>query len=87
MTNACRFGIDLVLQLEVLSRLAPVLMICEDAHWADLTSAEVLGLDRTRSINASMPRAASPALVIDRCLLALVFASNSASLIEHAAMR
>jgi predicted ATPase/class 3 adenylate cyclase len=34
----------LVLQLEALSRQAPVLMIFEDAHWADPTSVEVLGL-------------------------------------------
>jgi predicted ATPase len=34
----------LVLQLEALSRQAPVLMIFEDAHWGDPTSVEVLGL-------------------------------------------
>jgi class 3 adenylate cyclase/predicted ATPase len=34
----------LVVQLEALSRQAPVLMIFEDAHWADATSVEVLGL-------------------------------------------
>jgi len=33
----------LILQLEVLTRSSPVLMIFEDAHWADPTSLEALG--------------------------------------------
>jgi predicted ATPase len=32
-----------ILQLEVLTRSSPVLMIFEDAHWADPTSLEALG--------------------------------------------
>ena len=30
-------------QIEALAQLNPVLMICEDAHWADPTSLEALG--------------------------------------------
>src|SRR6201986_818304 len=43
----------LVSQMEVLARQTPVLMIFEDAHWADPSSLEVLGrlvdrMDRLR---------------------------------------
>ena len=42
----------LVSQMEALTRQNPVLMIFEDAHWADPTSLEVLGwiVDRVRSL-------------------------------------
>jgi predicted ATPase len=42
----------LVSQMEALSRLNPVLMIFEDAHWTDPTSLEVFGriVDRVRSL-------------------------------------
>jgi class 3 adenylate cyclase len=42
----------LVLQLEMLARQNPVLMIFEDAHWTDPTSLEVFGrvVDRVRSL-------------------------------------
>jgi class 3 adenylate cyclase len=42
----------LVSQLEALTQRSPVLMILEDAHWADPTSLEVFGriIDRVRSI-------------------------------------
>jgi class 3 adenylate cyclase/predicted ATPase len=42
----------LVAQMETLAREKPVLMIFEDAHWADPTSLEVLGrvLDRIRAL-------------------------------------
>ena len=42
----------LVSQVETLTRRSPVLMILEDAHWADPTSLEVFGriVDRVRSI-------------------------------------
>ncbi|MGX9431619.1 MULTISPECIES: adenylate/guanylate cyclase domain-containing protein [Bradyrhizobium] len=42
----------LVSQLEALTRQSPVLMIFEDAHWADPTSLEVLGrvVDRIRTL-------------------------------------
>jgi predicted ATPase len=41
----------LIAQIEVLSRSKPVLMIFEDAHWADPTSLEALGrtVDRLRT--------------------------------------
>jgi class 3 adenylate cyclase/predicted ATPase len=42
----------LILQMEVLARSSPVLMIFEDAHWADPTSLEVFGrvVDRIRTL-------------------------------------
>src|SRR5262249_54544295 len=42
----------LTAQIETLSRLKPVLMIFEDAHWADPTSLEVFGrvVDRIRTL-------------------------------------
>jgi predicted ATPase len=42
----------LTAQLETLSRQAPVLMVFEDAHWADPTSLEVFGraVDRIRTL-------------------------------------
>jgi predicted ATPase len=42
----------LVSQLEALAQRRPVLMILEDAHWADPTSLEVFGriIDRVRSL-------------------------------------
>ena len=42
----------LVSQMEALARQAPVLIIFEDAHWADPTSLEVFGriVDRVRSL-------------------------------------
>jgi class 3 adenylate cyclase/predicted ATPase len=42
----------LIAQMEALSRSYPVLMIFEDAHWADPTSLEVFGrtVDRIRSL-------------------------------------
>src|SRR5215813_3901351 len=42
----------LTAQIETLSRQSPVLMIFEDAHWADPTSLEVFGrlLDRIRTL-------------------------------------
>ena len=42
----------LVLQIEVLSRQNPVLMIFEDAHWVDPTSLELFGhiVDRIPSL-------------------------------------
>jgi predicted ATPase len=42
----------LILQVEVLSRSNPVLMILEDAHWADPTSLEAIGraVDRIRAL-------------------------------------
>jgi predicted ATPase len=42
----------LIAQVEVLSRSKPVLMIFEDAHWADPTSLEALGrtVDRLRTV-------------------------------------
>jgi class 3 adenylate cyclase len=42
----------LVSQMEALTRQSPVLMIFEDAHWADPTSLEVLGrvVDRIRTL-------------------------------------
>ena len=44
----------LILQLQALTRSSPVLMIFEDAHWADPTSLEVLGrvVDRIAAIRA-----------------------------------
>jgi class 3 adenylate cyclase len=44
----------LVSQLEVLIQRSPVLMIFEDAHWADPTSLEVFGriIDRVRRLRA-----------------------------------
>ena len=33
----------LIVQIEVLTRSSPVLMIFEDAHWADPSSLEVFG--------------------------------------------
>src|SRR5215471_10126201 len=42
----------LSLQLKVLTRSGPVLMIFEDAHWADPTSLEVIGrsVDRVKAL-------------------------------------
>ena len=42
----------LTAQLEALSHSKPVLMICEDAHWADPTSLEAFGraADRIRTL-------------------------------------
>src|SRR5262249_25588570 len=42
----------LIIQTETLARQSPVLMIFEDAHWADPTSLEVLSriVDRVRSL-------------------------------------
>ena len=39
-------------QVEALSRINPVLMVFEDAHWTDPTSLEALGrtVDRIRSL-------------------------------------
>ena len=44
----------LVSQIEALTRLWPVLMIFEDAHWSDPTSLELLGriVERIRSLRA-----------------------------------
>ena len=44
----------LILQLEILTRLSPVLMIFEDTHWGDPTSLEVLNcvVDRIATIGA-----------------------------------
>ena len=44
----------LILQVQALTRSSPVLMIFEDAHWADPTSLEVLGraVDRIAALRA-----------------------------------
>ena len=46
----------LTTQVEVLSRSKPVLMIFEDAHWVDPTSAEALGrtIDRLRTLRVCL---------------------------------
>jgi predicted ATPase len=46
----------LSLQLETLARSRPVLMILEDAHWADPTSLEAFGrtVDRTATLRGLM---------------------------------